>query len=49
MPQSISYTWADKVFSGNTVLNSSSALMAVLFTAIFCLALIMYRRNERIN
>ena len=49
MPQSISYTWADKIFSGNTVLNSSSALIAVLFTVIFGSALILYRRNERKN
>ena len=49
MPQSISYTWAEKVFSGGSLLNTSSILITILFTVIFLSALILYRRNDQKN
>ena len=49
MPQSISYTWAEKVFSSNNVINSSSVLIAVLFVMIFGSALMLYRRYDLKN
>lgn len=49
MPQSISCTWAEKVFSGGSLLNTSSMLIFIIFAVIFLSALILYKRNDQNN